>query len=145
MLDALTLDQLRVLAAIAETGSFTAAARRLKRAQSAISHAVATLEGELQLSLFDRSERKPRLTEAGLTVLADARLAIARIEQLKTRAHEPAKRRRQFLPQKAPRQHLGMPRGNAQEDERKAAAALKQLPQGGFRLQFRRQGHERAS
>ena len=86
MLDALTLDQLRVLAAIAETGSFTAAARRLNRAQSAISHAVTTLEGELQLILFDRSERKPRLTEAGLTVLADARLAIARIEQLKTRA-----------------------------------------------------------
>jgi len=86
MLDALTLDQLRVLAAIAEAGSFTAAARRLNRTQSAISHAVATLESELRLTLFDRGERKPRLTDAGRSVLADARLALARIDQLKTRA-----------------------------------------------------------
>jgi DNA-binding transcriptional LysR family regulator len=86
MLDALTLDQLRVLAMIAETGSFTAAARRLGRTQSAISHAVATLESELRIALFDRSERRPRLTDAGRAVLADARLALARIDQLKTRA-----------------------------------------------------------
>jgi len=86
MLDALTLDQLRVLAAIAESGSFTAAARRLNRTQSAVSHAVTTLENELRLTLFDRSERKPRLTEAGRSVLADARLALARIDQLKMRA-----------------------------------------------------------
>lgn len=86
MLDALTLDQLRVLTAIAETGSFTAAARRLNRTQSAISHAVTTLEGELRLPLFDRSERKPRLTDAGRAILADARLALARIDQLKVRA-----------------------------------------------------------
>lgn len=86
MLDALTLDQLRVLTAIAEAGSFTAAARKLNRAQSAISHAVATLEGELRIELFDRSERTPRLTDAGRSVLADARLALARIDQLKTRA-----------------------------------------------------------
>ena len=86
MLDVLTLDQLRVLTAIAETGSFTAAARRLNRTQSAISHAVTTLEGELRLPLFDRSERKPRLTDAGRAILADARLALARIDQLKVRA-----------------------------------------------------------
>lgn len=86
MLDALTLDQLRVLIAIAETGTFSAAARKLGRAQSAISHAVSMLERELRLVLFDRSEKKPRLTEAGKAVLADARLALARIGQLKVRA-----------------------------------------------------------
>lgn len=88
MLDALTLDQLRVLAMIAETGSFTAAARRLGRTQSAISHAVATLESELRIALFDRSGRRPQLTDAGRAVLTDARLALARIDQLKTRARK---------------------------------------------------------
>jgi DNA-binding transcriptional LysR family regulator len=86
MLDALTIDQLRMLAAIADTGSFTAAAKKLRRAQSAVSHAIATLEGQLGVILFDRSEKRPRLTEIGKAVLADARLAIARIETLKARA-----------------------------------------------------------
>ena len=40
MLDPLTLDQLRVLVAVADTGSFSAAARRLQRVQSAISQSV---------------------------------------------------------------------------------------------------------
>jgi len=44
MLEPVTLDQLRVLIAIADGGSFSAAARKLRRAQSAISHAVASLE-----------------------------------------------------------------------------------------------------
>lgn len=55
MLDALTLDQMRIFVAIAETGSFRAAAARLSRVQSALSHAVANLEAELGVSLFDRS------------------------------------------------------------------------------------------
>jgi DNA-binding transcriptional LysR family regulator len=86
MLDALTLDQLRVLVAIAETGSFTAAGKRLQRAQSAISHAVASLEAELGVIVFDRAEKRPRLTEVGRAVLADARLALARVGSLKARA-----------------------------------------------------------
>ena len=44
MLDNLTLDQMRVLIAVAEEGSFSAAARRLGRVQSAISQAIQTLE-----------------------------------------------------------------------------------------------------
>lgn len=86
MLDAVTLDQLRMLVAIAETGSFSAAARRVGRAQSAVSHAVATLEGQLDVVLFDRTEKKPRLTPIGEAVLADARLTLARMEALKARA-----------------------------------------------------------
>ncbi len=42
-----TLDQLRVLAAIADTGSFSAAARQLRRAQTVISYAMANLEAQL--------------------------------------------------------------------------------------------------
>lgn len=86
MLDSMTLDQLRVLVAIAEAGSFSAAGRRIRRAQSAVSHAIATLEASLGVALFDRSARTPRLTEAGAAVLADARVALGRIEVLRARA-----------------------------------------------------------
>ena len=49
MIDPLTLDQLRVLVAVADAGSFSAAARRLDRVQSAISQSVQTLEATLGL------------------------------------------------------------------------------------------------
>jgi len=86
MLDALTLDQLRVFLAAAETGSFSGAARRLKRAQSAISHAVMSLETALEVRLFDRSGRMPVLTEAGRALAGDARAVIAGAAELKARA-----------------------------------------------------------
>jgi DNA-binding transcriptional LysR family regulator len=86
MLDALTLDQLRMLVAIADAGGFTAAARRGGGAPNPVSHAIAVLEAELGLTLFDRTSRRPRLTEGGQAVLAEARLALARVEQLRSRA-----------------------------------------------------------
>jgi DNA-binding transcriptional LysR family regulator len=86
MLDTVTLDQLRMLAAIEEAGSFTAAARKLQRAQSAVSHAIAVLEGHLGVTLFDRSSRMPVLTPEGQAVLEDARVVLARAERLKARA-----------------------------------------------------------
>lgn len=73
MLGTLTLDQLRVLVTIEETGSFSAAGRKLQRAQSAISHAVQTLEQMQRVQLFDRSSRAPVLTEAGRALVAQAR------------------------------------------------------------------------
>lgn len=91
MLDPVTLDQLRILVAIVDQGSFTAAAKHLRRAQSAISHGVASLEGQLGLPLFDRTSKKPVLTAAGAAVLADARLALSRVETLKARAKAMAK------------------------------------------------------
>ncbi|MDA3921937.1 MAG: LysR family transcriptional regulator [Salinisphaera sp.] len=54
MIGNLTLDQLRVLVTISETGSFSAAGRKLRRAQSAISHAVSSLEAVHGVTLFDR-------------------------------------------------------------------------------------------
>ena len=86
MPDAITLDQLRVLVTIADAGSFTAAARRLRRAQSAVSHAVAALEAQLDLALFDRHTRRPNLTPAGQAVLAEARGVLERAERLAVRA-----------------------------------------------------------
>jgi DNA-binding transcriptional LysR family regulator len=67
------LDQLKVFLTVAETGSFAAAGRRLGRATSAISYAIANLELQLGMPMFDRqSTRKPRLTEAGRAVLSEA-------------------------------------------------------------------------
>lgn len=77
MLGSLSLDQLRVLVTIADVGSFSAAGRRLRRAQSAISQAVATLEATQGILLFDRSGHRPRLTEAGRVLVGQARLVLA--------------------------------------------------------------------
>lgn len=84
----MTLDQLRVLVAVADTGSFSGAARRLRRAQSAVSHAIATLEGQLRVQLFDRTSRLPRLTIAGRELLARARTVVEDVASLKDRATE---------------------------------------------------------
>lgn len=86
MLEPVTLDQLRVLIAIGEAGSFSAAARRLSRAQSAVSHAVLALEQALGLALFDRSGRVPKLTEAGRVLLGDAKAVVGQAEELRARA-----------------------------------------------------------
>ncbi len=77
MIGSLTLDQLRVLVAIAEAGSFSAAGRRLRRAQSAISQAIATLEDAQGVALFDRSGFRPVLTAAGRVLVAEGRIVLA--------------------------------------------------------------------
>lgn len=66
------LDQLTAFIAAAETGSFSAAARRLKKAQSAVSHAIMNLEIESGVELFDRTSRSPTLTDAGEALLKSA-------------------------------------------------------------------------
>lgn len=87
MLDALTLDQLRVFVSIADRGSFRAAAGSLGRAQSGLSAAIANLESELRLSLFDRSQHRPVLTEAGATLLAEARTLLIKADAFRARAN----------------------------------------------------------
>lgn len=81
-----TLDQLLVLMAVAEAGSFSAAARTLNRTQSVVSYTIANLEAQLGLSLFDRGQRRPLLTAAGRAVLADARRVSAVVDELRARA-----------------------------------------------------------
>jgi DNA-binding transcriptional LysR family regulator len=68
-----SLDQLRVFAAVADAGSFSAAARRLGRSQPVVSYVVAHLEGQLGFALFERGRKLPTLTENGQAVLAHAR------------------------------------------------------------------------
>src|SRR3979490_2138098 len=65
MLDGVSLDHLRTFIAAADEGSFSAAGRRLRRAQSAVSQTLANLEGQLAVKLFDRSARFPVLTDQG--------------------------------------------------------------------------------
>jgi len=86
MIDPLTLDQMRVLVAVAEAGSFSAAARRLGRVQSAISQAVQAMEATLGVSLFDRSTKTPTLTDAGAAILEDARAIVRSATALRARA-----------------------------------------------------------
>jgi DNA-binding transcriptional LysR family regulator len=79
------LKQLRVLQAVAETGSFSTAAVRLGYTQPAVSKIVATLERQLGTTLIDRGVRPLRLTEAGSAV---ARRAGAAFEQIAAAALE---------------------------------------------------------
>ena len=84
----LSLEQLKALLAAAETGSFSAAARHLGKAQSVVSSAIANLEIDLGVELFDRRGRYPVLTAAGERLLVEARAVLASSEQLQAVAHE---------------------------------------------------------
>jgi DNA-binding transcriptional LysR family regulator len=86
MLDGVSLDQLRVFIAAADEGSFSAAGRTLRRAQSVVSQTISNLEGQIGVTLFDRSYRSPRLTPEGIVLLADARAIAAGVDSLKARA-----------------------------------------------------------
>ncbi|APD47652.1 MULTISPECIES: LysR family transcriptional regulator [unclassified Synechococcus] len=65
-----TLDQLRILRAIASEGSFKKAADSLYVTQPAVSLQIQNLEKQLDVSLFDRGGRKAQLTEAGHLLLS---------------------------------------------------------------------------
>lgn len=77
MIGTLVLDQLRVLVTIADVGSFSAAGRKLGRAQSAISQAVASLEALQGVTLFDRTGHRPQLTDVGEVLVEQARMVLA--------------------------------------------------------------------
>lgn len=86
----LTLRQLRAFAAVAETGSFTAAAATLHLTQSALSVLVRELEREMGVQLFDRHTRRVVLSEAGREfqpsvqrLLADLAGAVAGVTDLR--------------------------------------------------------------
>ncbi|HET9625671.1 MAG TPA: LysR family transcriptional regulator [Kofleriaceae bacterium] len=83
MLETFTLDQLRALIAVIEEGSFSAAARKLHRVQSAISASMANLESQLGIPLWDRSSKVAKLTEQGQAVLAAARKVCSEVDALR--------------------------------------------------------------
>ncbi|MFO7648906.1 MULTISPECIES: LysR family transcriptional regulator [Halomonas] len=74
------LRALGVFLAVAEHGGFSAAARELHVAQSAVSQTIATLEKRLELTLFHRHERRIALTPEGETLRHHARELMERAE-----------------------------------------------------------------
>jgi DNA-binding transcriptional LysR family regulator len=82
-MDAVTLDQLRAFVTVVEEGSFSAAARKLKRVQSAISTAMANLEAQLGVTLWDRRTKIATLTPAGQAVLGSARRVLDEVDGLR--------------------------------------------------------------
>lgn len=86
MLDNLSLDQMRMFRAVCDSGSFRAAAKELGRVQSAVSHAIARLEDELGVRLFDRSGHRPVPTPEGRALLANVRDVLLRVDAMRARA-----------------------------------------------------------
>jgi DNA-binding transcriptional LysR family regulator len=80
----MSLRALKTLVAIAESGSFAAAARTLNLSQSAISTQMRGLEDELKVALFDRRKRPPVLNEAGKALVTKARELIDSYEDLQS-------------------------------------------------------------
>ena len=66
-----TLDAWEAFQAVVQLGGFAPAAEQLNRSQSTISYAVARLQEQLGVRLFEQNGRKAQLTEAGRVLLAD--------------------------------------------------------------------------
>src|SRR3954447_15515154 len=75
----LDVKQLRVLKAVAEHGSFSAAAEALSYTQPAISQQIAALERTAGATLVDRTSRGVRLTDAGRALVDHAQVVLARL------------------------------------------------------------------
>jgi len=85
-MDALTLDQVSVFLAVVEHGSFSAAARVLNRAQSAVTYVVQKLEEQVDTPLFDRTQYRPTLTDAGRALLPQARRIVEAVGAFRAQA-----------------------------------------------------------
>jgi DNA-binding transcriptional LysR family regulator len=83
---AFTSDSVQVFLAVLDQGSFSAAARALGRVPSAVSMAVAHLEAELALQLFDRTGREPRPTDAARALEPQARQIALQLRALQAHA-----------------------------------------------------------
>lgn len=71
--EGLSFDQLQCFVMVVEHGSFSAAARAMGRAQSAVSAAIQRLEEQFGINVFDRSAYRPVLTPAGQALVPRAR------------------------------------------------------------------------
>ncbi|MGF1702568.1 LysR family transcriptional regulator [Photobacterium makurazakiensis] len=78
------LDQLNMFVTAAKLGSFSACARKLGKAQSAVSHGISSLEIDLNVELFDRSTRKPTLTVSGKHLLTFAEATLQQAYELES-------------------------------------------------------------
>ena len=79
----MTLDQLIALDAIVAAGTFRAAAERLNKAQSAVSHQIRKLEAELGFDLFSRDTYRPDLTPEGEVFFRETTRVLEQVHGLK--------------------------------------------------------------
>ncbi len=82
-----TLDGWEALQCVVRFGSFAAAAKKLNRSQSTVSYALARLQEQLGVRLFELRGRKAMLTEAGRVLVADAEPLLGGFGRLEQRAH----------------------------------------------------------
>ena len=78
----ITLDLLKALDAIDQRGSFAAAAQALHKVPSALTYTIQKVEQDMNLSLFDRSGHRAKLTPAGKLVLDQGRRVLREIDNL---------------------------------------------------------------
>ena len=78
--------KLQIFTAVAQTGSFSAAAQQLHMAQPAVSIAVRKLEDSLGIALFDRSGRKIALTAEGGALISRAQSILLQVKELEDSA-----------------------------------------------------------
>lgn len=96
------LEDLEAFVAVAETGSFTAAARRMRVPKSTVSRRVARLEADLEATLIVRTSRQVTLSEAGAGYLERIGPALERIEEASAAARDERERPRGHLRVTAP-------------------------------------------
>jgi LysR family cyn operon transcriptional activator len=80
-LNQIELRHLRYFLAVAEAAHFTRAAAKLHVTQPTLSHQIRQLEGQLNLTLFDRVGRRVKLTAAGETLLPHARKVLRELDR----------------------------------------------------------------
>src|SRR5688572_31352637 len=85
---AVEMRHLRLIAAIAEHGSVTAAARVLDLTQPALSHQLRELEARLRSPLFVRTARRMVLTPTGEQLAGLARTVLAQVDAFERQARE---------------------------------------------------------
>lgn len=89
---ALDLQQLRAFTLVVQTGSFSAAASRLHRTQSAVSHAVRKLEESAKVRLLDRRAREVRPTEEGERLYRACESVFATLDEVQEELQRDRKR-----------------------------------------------------
>ncbi len=83
--EVLTPDALALLQAVAQSGSFAAAARELGVVPSAVTYRIRQIEEALDVLLFDRSSRQARLTDAGAELLREGGRLLLEIDAVANR------------------------------------------------------------
>jgi DNA-binding transcriptional LysR family regulator len=83
-----TSENIELFVKVLDTGSFSAAARALHKVPSAVSMAIANIEAELGLQLFERTPRKVIPTASALALAPQARIISEQLKQLSKHAYE---------------------------------------------------------